>query len=113
MLLGPARREQRDPNVRSDHDVDPTDILGVAERPAPFSLPSALEPALAGLVVTGVLMGMVNPMKLYARPAFFVKMIALAGAMRLSHGGVGPHAFEVRPRWELASLTPGTPARAA
>src|SRR5262245_32650855 len=31
-------------------------------------------------------------------------MIALAGAMRLSHAADG-HAFEVRPRWELASLT--------
>jgi len=40
-------------------------------------------------------------------------MIALAGAMRLSHGAVGPHAFEVRPRWELASLTPGSSTRAA
>jgi hypothetical protein len=44
--------------------------------------------ALVGLVVTGVLMGMVNPMKLYARPAFFVKMIALAGALVLSFGVV-------------------------
>jgi hypothetical protein len=44
--------------------------------------------ALVGLVVTGVLMGMVNPMKLYARPAFFVKMIALAAALVLSFGVV-------------------------
>jgi N6-L-threonylcarbamoyladenine synthase len=40
-------------------------------------------------------------------------MIALAGAMRLAHAADG-HAFEVRPRWELASLvSPGTAAPAA
>jgi hypothetical protein len=44
--------------------------------------------ALVVLVVTGSLMGMVNPMKLYARPAFFVKMIALAAALVLSFGVV-------------------------
>jgi N6-L-threonylcarbamoyladenine synthase len=32
-------------------------------------------------------------------------MIALAGAMRLSHRATEDHAFEVRPRWELASLS--------
>ena len=32
-------------------------------------------------------------------------MIALAGAMRLAHGTSGAQPFEVRPRWELASLT--------
>jgi hypothetical protein len=44
--------------------------------------------ALVGLVVTGVLMGLVNPMKLYGRPAFFVKMIALIAALVLSFGVV-------------------------
>ncbi|MEP7209393.1 MAG: DUF6644 family protein [Alphaproteobacteria bacterium] len=44
--------------------------------------------ALVILVVTGVLMGMVNPMKLYIRPAFFVKMIALVAALILSFGVV-------------------------
>jgi len=39
-------------------------------------------------------------------------MIALAGAMRLAHAA-GDHTFEVRPRWELASLTPGSRARVA
>jgi N6-L-threonylcarbamoyladenine synthase len=33
-------------------------------------------------------------------------MIALAGAMRLAHGASGANAFEVRPRWDLASLPP-------
>lgn len=41
---------------------------------------------LAVLVVTGVLMGMVNPMKLYTRAAFLVKMIALVAALILSLG---------------------------
>ena len=40
-------------------------------------------------------------------------MIALVGALRLAHATRDDHAFEVRPRWELASLTTGTPARAA
>jgi tRNA N6-adenosine threonylcarbamoyltransferase len=40
-------------------------------------------------------------------------MIALAGAMRLAHGAADDHTFEVRPRWELASLTPGIRSRAA
>jgi N6-L-threonylcarbamoyladenine synthase len=40
-------------------------------------------------------------------------MIALVGALRLSGARVSNHAFAVRPRWDLQSLTPGTPARAA
>ncbi len=36
-------------------------------------------------------------------------MIALAGALRLARDGVAGRAFEVRPRWPLASLTPGSP----
>ena len=44
--------------------------------------------ALVVLAVTGVLMALVNPMKLYTRPAFFVKAIALAAALLLSFGVV-------------------------
>jgi hypothetical protein len=44
--------------------------------------------ALVVLAVTGVLMAMVNPMKLYTRPAFFVKAIALLAALVLSFGVV-------------------------
>jgi N6-L-threonylcarbamoyladenine synthase len=40
-------------------------------------------------------------------------MIALAGAMRLAHFSADDHAFEVRPRWELASLSPGSRSPAA
>jgi tRNA N6-adenosine threonylcarbamoyltransferase len=40
-------------------------------------------------------------------------MIALAGAMRLANRAADDHAFEVRPRWELSSLSPGTRSRAA
>ncbi|MCC6198287.1 MAG: tRNA (adenosine(37)-N6)-threonylcarbamoyltransferase complex transferase subunit TsaD [Burkholderiales bacterium] len=38
-------------------------------------------------------------------------MIALAGALRLAGAQAGDYVFEVRPRWELTSLT--TPAAAA
>ncbi|HEY7800550.1 MAG TPA: DUF6644 family protein [Hyphomonadaceae bacterium] len=44
--------------------------------------------ALIVMVITGVLMGLVNPMKLYVRPAFLVKVIALAAALILSFGVV-------------------------
>jgi len=44
--------------------------------------------ALAVLAVTGLLMGLVNPMKLYGRPAFLVKVIALVPALILSLGVV-------------------------
>jgi len=40
-------------------------------------------------------------------------MIALVGALRLRQGDATDHAFSVRPRWDLASLSPGNPARAA
>jgi N6-L-threonylcarbamoyladenine synthase len=40
-------------------------------------------------------------------------MIALVGALRLREGASTDHAFSVRPRWDLASLTPENPARAA
>jgi hypothetical protein len=42
--------------------------------------------ALIVLAITGVLMGLVNPMKLYTRPAFLVKVIALVPALILSLG---------------------------
>ena len=41
-------------------------------------------------------------------------MIALVGALRLAAGASrSDYAFAVRPRWELASLTPGSSTRAA
>lgn len=42
--------------------------------------------ALIVLAITGILMGLVNPMKLYTRPAFFVKAIALVAALVLTLG---------------------------
>ena len=42
--------------------------------------------ALIVLAVTGLLMGLVNPMRLYSRPAFLVKVIAIAPALILSLG---------------------------
>jgi N6-L-threonylcarbamoyladenine synthase len=40
-------------------------------------------------------------------------MIALVGALRLEGAPPADHAFAVRPRWDLASLTPGNRAAAA
>jgi len=40
-------------------------------------------------------------------------MIALVGALRLATDGRSDRAFEVRPRWPLASLTPEMPAPVA
>ncbi|MDQ6917385.1 MAG: tRNA (adenosine(37)-N6)-threonylcarbamoyltransferase complex transferase subunit TsaD [Pseudomonadota bacterium] len=37
-------------------------------------------------------------------------MIALVGALRLTRGVTDDYAFSVRPRWELADLTPPRPA---
>ncbi len=55
---------------------------------SPASIEKTVRPwlwgALVVLVITGVLMGMVNPMRLYSRPAFLVKVIALVPALILS-----------------------------
>lgn len=48
--------------------------------------------ALIVLVATGLLMGLVNPMRLYTRPGFLIKVIALAAALMLSLGAVTPIA---------------------
>ncbi|HVY89045.1 MAG TPA: DUF6644 family protein [Hyphomonadaceae bacterium] len=48
--------------------------------------------ALALLVFTGLLMSTVLGQRLYNRPAFFVKMVALAAALILSFGVVSPMA---------------------
>jgi hypothetical protein len=57
---------------------------------SPASIEKTVRPWLWGglilLVVTGVVMGMVNPMRLYTRPAFFVKVVALIPALILSFG---------------------------
>jgi hypothetical protein len=57
---------------------------------SPASIEKTVRPWLwAGLillVVSGVIMGMANPMRLYTRPAFFVKVIAIIPALILSVG---------------------------
>ena len=68
-------------------------LMGVGmTRESPALIEKTMRPwlviALIVLAVTGVLMGMVNPMKLYTRPAFLVKAIALAAALLLSFGVV-------------------------
>jgi len=40
-------------------------------------------------------------------------MIALVGALRLREGFAADYAFSVQPRWDLASLSPENPSRAA
>ncbi|HEX5005555.1 MAG TPA: DUF6644 family protein [Hyphomonadaceae bacterium] len=68
-------------------------LMGVGMTSVPAStIEKTIRPWLWGalviLAVTGVLMGLVNPMKLYTRPAFFVKAIALVAALVLSLGVV-------------------------
>jgi len=57
---------------------------------SPASIEKTVRPwlwvGLILLVISGVIMGMVNPMRLYTRPAFFVKVIALIPALILSFG---------------------------
>ena len=59
---------------------------------SPASIEKTVRPwlwgALVVLAITGVLMGLVNPMRLYSRPAFFVKVIAIVAALILSLGVV-------------------------
>jgi hypothetical protein len=59
---------------------------------SPASIEKTVRPWLWGalivIVITGVLMGLVIAQRLYARPAFLVKMIALAAALLLSFGVV-------------------------
>jgi len=61
---------------------------------SPASIEKTVRPwmwaALIVLVLTGLLMGLVNPMRLYTRPGFLIKMIALAAALIFSFGVVGP-----------------------
>jgi hypothetical protein len=66
-------------------------LMGVGMTSVPAStIEKTVRPWLWGalivLAITGVLMAMVNPMKLYTRPAFFVKIIALIPALILSLG---------------------------
>lgn len=59
---------------------------------APSTIEKTVRPWLWGalivLVLTGLLMAFVNPMKLYRAPAFLAKVIALAPALILSFGVV-------------------------
>jgi len=63
--------------------------VGMADQ-SPSSIEKTVRPWLWGalivLAITGILLGMVNPMKLYGRPAFFVKVIAIIAALILSLG---------------------------
>jgi hypothetical protein len=72
-------------------------LMGVGMTSVPAaSIEKTVRPWLWGalivLAITGVLMGMVIAPRLYARPAFLIKMIALAAALVLSLGVVGPVA---------------------
>lgn len=58
----------------------------------PASIEKTMRPwlwvGLTLLVISGLIMGMVNPMRLYTRPAFFVKVVALVPALILTFGVV-------------------------
>lgn len=68
-------------------------LMGVGMTSVPAAgLQKTVRPLLWGalivVVITGVLMGMVIATRLYARPAFLIKMIAFAAALILSLGVV-------------------------
>lgn len=68
-------------------------LMGVGmTQQTPAQIEKTMRPWLIGalvvMVVTGVLMSMVNPLRMYTRPAFFIKMIALVAALILSLGAV-------------------------
>jgi hypothetical protein len=46
--------------------------------------------ALVVLVITGILLGISEPVKLYGRQAFWVKMISLAVALLITYGAFNP-----------------------
>jgi len=60
-------------------------VLGVALKGSPAQVERDARPwmriALAGLIITGFFLFMSEPVKLYDRPAFWVKMAALTAAL--------------------------------
>jgi hypothetical protein len=57
--------------------------VGFEEPPSAVErhLRRVLNLSVAGVLVSGLLIGIANPLKLYQNPAFFVKMVALAAAL--------------------------------
>ena len=69
-------------------------VLGVGLKRPPAELLRSARPyvtaAIVALVVTGVLLGVSEPLKLYDRRAFLVKMIALALALLVTYRVFNP-----------------------
>jgi hypothetical protein len=63
--------------------------------------------AIAVLVVTGLVMGLLVAPRLYVRPAFLAKMIALAAALVMSFGVVAPIARNDGAITRLAKINAG------
>jgi hypothetical protein len=87
-------------------------VLGVGLDRSPAELLRSARPylgtAIIALLVTGVLLGVSEPLKLYDRRAFLVKMIALAIALLITYRGFTPRVArgqEGRVTRSVAGLT--------
>jgi hypothetical protein len=69
-------------------------VLGVGLKTAPAELFKSASRYMNGavimLVITGVLLAISEPVKLYGRQAFWIKMISLAIALTITYGAFNP-----------------------
>ncbi len=64
-----------------------------------------LNGAVALLIATGILLGISEPVKLYGRQAFWVKMISLASALVLTYFVFNPLVRRGVSGWSMRSVT--------
>lgn len=64
-----------------------------------------LNGAVIALLITGVLLGISEPVKLYGREAFWVKMISLAVALVVTYFVFNPLVRRGAPGWGLRCVT--------
>jgi hypothetical protein len=69
-------------------------VLGLGLKTAPAELCKSARPymngAIIALLITGILLGVSEPVKLYGRQAFWVKMISLAIALVITYFAFNP-----------------------
>jgi hypothetical protein len=69
-------------------------VLGIGLKTSPAELSKSARPymngAIIALLITGILLGVSEPVKLYGRQAFWVKMISLAIALLVTYFAFNP-----------------------